>query len=479
MSAVATVVIWELISRAFGMFLSIAASTQISSLYGKKLFDDAQQVVCDLYRLCFVSGCIVPAILIPVTKPYARWCLATEETSEMALKYIIPQAAGNVFTCIFYTNVGILQAEGRTLLVGIIDVIALGVGMGVLNPLFMGKLKMGIIGPSISTVIADAVPGIILTILFFCGKFGTKPKLSGLIKPFSKHTYQAIVVGSSQFISQLSNAVPAIFMRRVMGKSLIDKSKYDVMMSGMNVAYRYTSLITAINLALCAGFLAPGAYAYAAQKYKRYIALTIHLNWIGFVWCIISEIIVIALAKPLSKLFGNGEAFLDWAVKELKAANWATFVMFIKYTLISMLQSQQRGKRAMIVSLSSNFLAFLASIYIIDAVHPHQPEKIMWCFWITSVVGLVLGSILIFKPFYQIIKKSKEEKTEDENELSSKADTESPDIENQNSENQGAENKNSEEQEAAKKTSENKNSDNQNLDNEDTEPNNDVESQNS
>lgn len=194
---------------------------------------------------------------------------------------------------------------------------------------------------------------------------------------------------------------------------------------------------------------------------------------------IISEIIVIALAKPLSKLFGNGEAFLDWAVKELKAANWATFVMFIKYTLISMLQSQQRGKRAMIVSLSSNFLAFLASIYIIDAVHPHQPEKIMWCFWITSVVGLVLGSILIFKPFYQIIKESKEEKTEDENELSSKADTESPDIENQNSENQGAENKNSEEQEAAEKTSENKNSDNQNLDNEDTEPNNDIESQNS
>lgn len=424
MSAVAIVVVWELIGRAFGLFLSIAASTQISSLFGKKLFEEAQQVVCDLYRVSLICGCIVPAILIPVTKPYARWCLATEETTEMAFKYIVPQAAGNVLTCIFYTNVGVLQAEGRTLLVGIIDIIALGVGMGALNPLFMGKLKMGIIGPSISTVIADGVPAIILTTLFFCGKFGTKPKLSGLIKPFSKHTFQAIVVGSSQFISQLSTSVPAILMRRVMGKSLLDKSKYDVMMSGLNVAFRYSMLFSAIILALCTGFLAPGAYSYAAKQYKRYIELSIHLNWIGFVWCLFANIIVLVIPKQLSSLFGKGEEFLDWSVKELKAANWATFVLFIKFTFQSMLQSQQKGKRAMVVSLTSNFIAFIAAIYIIDAVHPHQPEKVLWCFWLTSIVGIVIGTALLAKPFYSLVKESRQEvKAEEENELSSKSDS--------------------------------------------------------
>ncbi|EAY10130.1 hypothetical protein TVAG_088450 [Trichomonas vaginalis G3] len=431
MSAVATVVVWEFVARAFGLFLSIAASTQISSLFGKKLFDDAKQVVCDLYRVALICGCIVPAILIPAIKPYARWCLATEETTKMAFRYILPQAAGNALTCIFYTNIGVLQAEGRTLLVGIIDVVALGLGMGALNPLFMGKLKIGIIGPSISTIIADGVPGIILTILFFCGRFGTKPELKGLIKPFNKHTFQGLVVGSSQFISQLSTAIPAILMRRVMGKSLLDKSQYDLMISGLNVAYRYTTLETAIILGICTGFLAPGSYAYAAKLFKRYLHLSIHLNWITLVWCIFTNILAFTCPRQIAKIFGHDEKFLEWAEKEIKAANWAAFLMFIRFTLQSMLQSLQRGKRAMIVSMTSSFITCLASIYIIDAIHPHQPEKVVWCFWLASCTGLVIGGALIFKPLYDIIKESRKEKISASDEKSSKDNKSSKDGDNE------------------------------------------------
>lgn len=415
MSAVAIDVVWELTGRAFGLFISIAASTQISALFGRKQFEVCEQVACDLYRVALICGCIVPAILIPINKPFSRWFKASDAAIQQAYDYIIPQAAGNVLTCIFYTNIGFLQAEGRTLLVGIIDIVSLGCGMGILNPIFLGVLKTGIAGPSYSTIIADGVPGIILTILYFCGKFGVKPKLRGLIKPFSKNTLQGLLVGSSMLISQISISVPAIFLRRLMGASISNPNDYDVFMAGFNVVYRINMLTACVIMAFCTGFLAPAAYAYAAKLWKRYIMLSVHVNWICFAWSIITNLVTICMPVQCALLFGKGDYYVYWTKLELYAANWGTFLMFGRFTIQSMLQSQQNGKGAMAVSLLSNFVTLLASIYIIDYVHPHETEKLLWSFSLINVVGILVGVALLAYPFYKIIKAWKHPSLDDEN----------------------------------------------------------------
>ncbi|EAY03032.1 hypothetical protein TVAG_143320 [Trichomonas vaginalis G3] len=185
MASVALDIAWEGIARSFDLFLLTSGSTQIAALFGKNQSEECGQVICDLLRTALIFGCIVPAILLPINKPLSRWFGANPETIQGAYDYMLPQGVGNVFTCIFLACCGFLQAEGRTLLVGIIDLVCLGIGMGVLNPIFLGVFKFGVMGPAISTIIADGVPGILLTILFFSGKFGVKPKLSGFLKPFS------------------------------------------------------------------------------------------------------------------------------------------------------------------------------------------------------------------------------------------------------------------------------------------------------
>lgn len=416
MSAVATDIAWELIARSFGLFLSIAASSQISALFGQKKFEECEQVACDLYRTAFICGMIVPAILIPINKPFSRWFKATPETVDLAFDYILPQVAGNVFTCIFYTNVGFLQAEGRTLLVGCIDIVALGIGMGILNPLFLGTFKTGIAGPSYSTIIADGVPGIILTILYFSGKFGVKPKLKGLLKPFNKSTFQALLTGSSQLISQISTSIPGIILRRLIGLSLENPTDYDLAMAAFNVVCRYTGVAAAVVLALCTGFLPAASYAYAAKLYHRYVRLSIHLNWVDFMWCLIVMIFGMWLPVQIGKLFGSDEDYLRWCIKELPAANWGTFIFFARFTIQTMLQSQQRGKRAMIISFISNFVVSIASVYLLYYLYPAKTERLLWSFSISSVVGFVLGTALLIKPFYRIIMIMKGKIVEDDKE---------------------------------------------------------------
>lgn len=424
MAAVATDIAWEGVARAFGLFLSIAGSSQISALFGQEKFEECNQVACDLYRVSIILGLIVPAILIPINKPFSRWFKANEETVDMAFWYIIPQAAGNVFTCIFFTNVGFLQAEGRTLLVGIIDIISLGVGMGVLNPIFLAVLKTGVIGPSISTIIADAVPGIVLTILFFKGKFVVKPTLKGLISPFSKATFQALTVGSSQLIALVSTLVPGIILRRLIGLSLPNKDEYSQAMAAFNVVCRYGSLVIAIVMAFCTGFLPAAAYAYAAGMWKRYLALAIHLNWINFVWCLITTTLVFSIPYQIGRIFGKGEVFLDWCKRELIAANWGNFIFFGRYTFQSMLQSQQRGKRAMIISFTSNFVVSIAACYILYYTDKHKAERLMWSFSISCVFGFVFGLALLAKPLYEIYKKYKDANLDDQKDPNNQNDAE-------------------------------------------------------
>ncbi|EAX93261.1 hypothetical protein TVAG_338600 [Trichomonas vaginalis G3] len=277
--------------------------------------------------------------------------------------------------------------------------------MGILNPLFLGTLKTGIAGPSYSTIIADGVPGIILTILFFCGKFGVKPKLNGLLKPFSHSTYQALLTGSSQLISQVSSYIPGIILRRFIGLSLPEAKEYDLAMAAFNVVCRCTGVAVAVVMALCTGFLPAASYAYAAHLYSRYIRLAIHLNWIDFLWCLIVFIFGMWFPVQIGSIFGSGEEYLRWNVKELPAANWGTIVFFCRYTIQSMLQSQQRGKRAMVISFISNFIVTIASSYVLYLLYPKKTERLLWSFSLASVVGFILGSILLIKPFAEIVRK--------------------------------------------------------------------------
>lgn len=110
------------IGRAFGFFLSVSASTKVSQLFGKGKHDEANQVVCDLLRMCVVCWIIVPAILLPIVNICCKWFGCDDDVVKLGFKYICPILACSVFTCAYVLSNGLLHGEGRILLVGIISV---------------------------------------------------------------------------------------------------------------------------------------------------------------------------------------------------------------------------------------------------------------------------------------------------------------------------------------------------------------------
>lgn len=369
---------------------------------------------------------IVPAILLPINKPCSKWFGANEETIEGAFQYILPQCVGNVFTCIFLACCGFLQAEGRTMLVGLIDLVSLGIGMGALNPLFLKVFKFGVKGPSISTIIADGVPGITLSILYFCGCFSVKPNVKNLFKPFSGYTYKALLVGSSQLMSQISINLPGIVVRKLIGKSVDSPYEYDMAMAGFNVLCRYNTFTNCIILALCSGYLPPASYAYAAQKISRYVRLTIHLNWISFMWCAFTMCISLSIPEQIASLFGSGDDYMKFAKQMLIVSNVCTLILFTRLTFQSILQAQQNGIRAMIISLVSNFAAIIIFVYVLYYTDKSNAARLMYVYPISYAIGFCLGLVLLIRPFRQMlfIKQFTEKRSQDDSQEDSREENE-------------------------------------------------------
>ena len=90
MSAISLYSNLDMIGRAFGFFLLSAASQIISGLFGENKGDESGQLICDLFRMAFVFGIIVPAFLVPSSVPLAHWFGANETTISMAFKYLTP-----------------------------------------------------------------------------------------------------------------------------------------------------------------------------------------------------------------------------------------------------------------------------------------------------------------------------------------------------------------------------------------------------
>ena len=413
-AAVSTATAFDNIGRAFGFFISTAGSSKISALYGAGKESEAGQVMCDLIRMCFVFGALVPACLIPAVKPTFRWFGLPDDVVDASYDYIFPLIVMTVTTCIYLGSLGFLQGEGRSLLSGAITIISGILNMAGLCPLLLMvkpiRDVLGVRGASMATVIAEGVPGIVVVLLFFSGKFGVKPQWRQLCKPFSKETYIALRVGLSQLMANLSISIPGIIVRKLMGLSANgDPVMAKDTMSGFTVVFRYSQVTNCVILAVTMGFLPPASYAYAAGQYKRWLKLAFWALFLNLFWGSATTVLSWTMPTTLCSIFGTGEGYMRWAVPMIQIGNALGFFTFSRYNFPSMLQSMMLGFTATLLSLASQLVAMLGFSLLMYYTDKHQPVRICWCYSLSYAFGYFIGIFVLWKPLWNVWVKSKDE----------------------------------------------------------------------
>lgn len=418
-TAISTISVYDGLSRSFGFFLSSASSSKISQLYGQRHEEEASQFIVDILRISLLLGIVVPSILGPTVKPLSKWLGASDDVVEQCQKYMLPINILTFSTIIFVGLGGCLQGEGRSLFFSVLNICTLISNMCILNPLLLLGFRVGIWGASMGQAFSEFIPGCILFIMYFMGKFGVKPKLNQFFKPFSPHILPSLKIGVSQLILNISQMIPSILVRKFLGLAYGPEG-YNDAIAGFNTFIRFMILTNSVIIAFTLGFVPAASYSFAAQDYRRWIKLSLHCIWLTFLWGSFTSVLTWSIPRQLSLMFGKSEGYLNASAEQLKIGNSLGFIVFGRFCGIAFLQTMQMGGQASLLSLLCHFMATIVFSCILYYTDKHNGPRIMWCYALSYVFGLFAQIIPLMFPLrkmYLAIKHAEHRNDDDDDQV--------------------------------------------------------------
>jgi Na+-driven multidrug efflux pump len=393
LAAMSLASLFDSIARAFGVLIGVASSSQFARLRGGKQHDALPQLFADLFRVSFIVAGLCAAILLPSVKPLIRFFGATPEVLELGYRYVVPLVSGSVVTCLNLLFCGILQSEGRSLLYGAVQVSGFLLNGLVFDPIFMVWLDKGMFGAGLATVCAEAVPMLICAVCFCTGKFETRSSLRCLVSPFSPHIGPAIKTGISQFISHVCFNIPSFFSRKYVSIDAEASGNYTESLAAYNIVCRLWSFATAYATAVSVGFLPAASYAVGAEDHRRVVSLWACATGLSATWCVISEGILLGLARYIAMIFGKSEGLLDRATTMIRISYLANFAAGQVGVTMSLLQTTFRTFQSAILAILTQFLPVPAFGSILFFTDPsHDIFRLMYMYTLNDAFGC-LGAL--------------------------------------------------------------------------------------
>lgn len=415
LSAIALYQNFDFLGRAFALFFQVSAATKIASLFGESLYNEASQVFVDLLRFSLFFAVAVPACFIPLSKICVRWFGADEEITNFGFEYIVPNLALTIIPCIFLIGCGTLQAEGRSWIFSLTQVIALCLNMFVFCPLFLLGFKMSIAGAAYATGLAEIIPGIMVVALFFFGKFGIKPKFAQFKNRISPHSWESLKLGAAQLVLQVSYCIPGLIVRKLFGLSTEnDPEVFNSIMAAYNTFNRVWLIELAVPNAINVAFIPAAAYANGAKRYMRVVWLLVHALWISIIWCALSMILTVGLPIPVAKIFSDTPDYLYWCKKILVNGNLASFINEVPGIITSLLQAMKLGNQATILSIIVQLLPIPVIAILLYITDKHNVPRLIYCYPLQTVFGTLVSIPFVVFPLRRLLKQRHNDNSNEE-----------------------------------------------------------------
>lgn len=364
------------IPKGVGFGIAVSANSQISYLLGLGQRDKAGRIINDLLVFSIILGIIFPAILLPCVKPYVAWLGGDAKTQADAFEFLLPLLGGSFVTLLYLLLCGALQAEGRTTLYGILQVVSLVLNMGVFDPLFLLGFKTTIWGSSMATILAELLPSLVLLVLYYKGKFNIKPSIKDFHLRFSNETWNGLKTGSSEIVSNLAVVPPSIILNRMMGDAARRQDIYEPVMAAWNANAKMYQIIISTTIAFTMGYIVAAAYAFGAKLYRRFIRLTIWCFVYSLAAGLLFQVPVLIAPRFFGRFMTSNEVTLDWTEKLTYAALLLTAFGSIRFVVNTILQSLQMNLLAFIFSIITILVAIPVFAYMI--YYLISKDDILW-----------------------------------------------------------------------------------------------------
>jgi Na+-driven multidrug efflux pump len=341
----------DFVSISFSMYFGVATSSRLSYLFGRGKGQITAQVLVDLVRYCLIFGAIMPAIILPISKPLMRFYGGDDDHVDMCFDFLLVASTCLFVDFVFLTLCGALQSMGQTILFGASQVCFAVLNMVVWDPIMLVLFRTPMWGVSLATVLSQLVPTLFIMFRLFRGHFMIKPTFRMFIQPFNKHSRKALKVAIGQLIANLMTTIPSLLIMKLLAMAGEAYGDYEASMSSWNVFQRVYVVGTSVCLALNQGFLPAGSFAVGRYDAARLKSLALYALLLGLSWAVVLCVVVEVAAKQIAQLFGSDETYLSICVQMFRYGFATIWANMPEVGLTALLQSLKMVKLSVWASI--------------------------------------------------------------------------------------------------------------------------------
>lgn len=260
----------KLIVSTFPICLGQGLTGKISGLIAEDNSDEAFKVISDMFRITFAIMIIVCFGMLAIGKELMLFMSCPTQDLEIAYQYLIPTLVCYPFATFFQMCCGIIQAQGRSFLSGMLQIGGFALNIGIFAPILYFLIKVPFPLSSLSFGLSQAFPSVILFSLLFSGGLKFQMNFCMLFKKFSSETKSAVMMGLPILINILSQTLPQLLLFSYTIKAAVPENLSDIVGSLLSVQRKIYTLVIAIPQSINQGFLACGSFSHGAHMIDHY-----------------------------------------------------------------------------------------------------------------------------------------------------------------------------------------------------------------
>lgn len=247
---------------AFANLFGVGGAPLCSIERGRQNIDEAEKIMGNAFVMLVFSGTILTIIGLLIKKPVLYLFGASEQTYPYANEYITIYLLGNVFVMISLGMNPFINSQGFGR-IGMMTVVLGALANIILDPIFIFRLKMGVRGAAIATVISQALSAC-WVLRFLTGQKAILKLKKESFHLQLKRVKRIIALGTSGFVMSFTNSIV-----QVISNTTLQLYGGDLYIGIMTVINSVREFITMPVSGLTNGAQPVIGYNYGARKYDR------------------------------------------------------------------------------------------------------------------------------------------------------------------------------------------------------------------
>eukprot|EP00767_Chilomastix_cuspidata_P000426 gnl/Chilomastix_cuspidata/1105.p1 GENE.gnl/Chilomastix_cuspidata/1105~~gnl/Chilomastix_cuspidata/1105.p1 ORF type:complete len:565 (+),score=126.53 gnl/Chilomastix_cuspidata/1105:184-1878(+) len=386
-----------LISYLLGIFPCSGASVLIATLLGEKKVQEAEALLTQCMALCFLITTVMAAAFIPNMHGILRLLGASEELADATNTYgcVI---AGCGFLLALNNGLGPLLRTEHKAMLAMWRLVVFSILNTVLDAVLLLGTDVGLVGAAIATVVSAGLVGGYLLVWYM------NPRSSATCHIRLRYLHPRYYNGA-RIASMLSLSLPTfaqgslnyalmVCANLLIYKYVPDTDVANAHISAIGAGLKIFMVVSYFTFGFGYGMMPLLGYNLGAKAPVRAFNTIVTTIFWAHICSLSAEAIVLALANPLARLFGDDQLFLELAPTDVRFIICG-FAAQILASVTWMWAMAEQHALVSLLCLFSRFVILIPALFLLPIGFDDPVLGMLCAFPIADV-----GGFFIALPFF-------------------------------------------------------------------------------